>query len=347
MTELEKLSPQEWLEYHRRSHGYESVSLLGNKNLKKILEMSFPDDAQRLIGKFSTLTQAQLEDALIERYVASLRFTEKEAHLIKGVYFGIFPTFNLDGYADRTPKGDPIIMLHSGLVMTVMAWCNFTVYNFYEDNAEKFIQENPYVMARFLSAIGRLWKPELEFISDANPFPFSLSENSYFLSLQLVDACMAFIIGHECGHVMEEHHSYTSDQVYNHNMEFAADAWGLTMCMRHIIFRKTLLPYDPSRLTFLAPYVVLSMIAVIADIQEMTHPAATSRMEKITKRYRKQFSEFLGKDGFATFKKELGHDFVARTIRIGKTLFERHKRYTHVIDFLASQAASHSTPKPN
>jgi hypothetical protein len=338
MDELSTLSPHEWLEHHRRANGYSSVSAAGDPRRVQTLQRRFKESAQRIIEKYGHLNQYQFDDFFIERLLLTIRIAEEERQKTGDVYFGVFPTFDFRGRLTHTPRGDKIILLHSGLISTIQAWAMFFILRTQGNDFEKFMN-NTTAAADFFAAVGKLWKPELRYARIDDPYPFELDEESWLLTTALIDSSLAFILGHELGHLIERHPGYTGDAALDYKMEYEADAWGLKFCVRHIVLNGPLFPKFVSRTMCLGPYLALGVTSVIQDIPGRHHPSASMRLERITKNLRRTFLEVLGRDGLEMYHKEVGGEFFRRAKSMGTRLFGMHKRCAMVIDSLAKEVA--------
>jgi hypothetical protein len=350
MTDSITLSPKEWIEYQRHLRGYEELPL--PKDLVTKATKTLPGEHSGLIEQFSQLTRGQLDDRLIQVYLDSVKgvLTAREREAISGVYFGIFPTFEINGFADRTPRGDPIVMIHLGMPLCAHLWANFFLYTL-EQGSWDFLDRRPNDVVGLFCLIGSLWekdlwKKKMKIISDAHSI-FPRDEESWLLSSVLTHSAMVFVLGHEVGHIIEGHKGYNpNDPAYNHHMEYSADTWALRICLRYVILSGIAYPDTYySKFMLLGPYLVLSMTATIMDVQGKTHPSPSERLMKIRNAYEPTIVSILGNEGFQRYKQEMDADFLDRITSIGERLFERHKAFAHIINDMVE--AQGSAPETN
>lgn len=330
---LKKLSPKEWLEYQRSIQGYDSTLI--PKDLLSEAFKNLPKECSVLIDLYSGLTKGQIDDRQIQIYFDPLKklFTPEENKVISKIYFGTFPTFEVNGYAGKTPRGDKIVMIHSALPFTLNVWANFFLYTI-EQESWDFLDEDKEEVINLFCWIAKAWKKDFSILPTRPTSLVPKQKESWQLSSVLTHSAMAFILGHEIGHILEGHKGYNpDDQAYNHNLEFAADTWGLRICLRHVIVNGSQCPntYFP-KFMLIGPYLVLSTIATIQDIQGRTHPAASQRLRKIESSYEELLLKIIGKKGLEIYKQQMDIDFLERTFSIGKKLFDRHKLYGEIVN---------------
>lgn len=334
--DLKTLAPREWLEYQRRIHGYDAS--LVPKDLLTGAVKGLPREAGALVDLYSQLTRGQLDDRTIQVYFNPLRplLKREEDEVIRNVYFGIYPTFEVNGYATTTPRGDRIVMIHSGLPYTVNCWAQFFVYTLKQGSWD-FLDNEKEAFLSLLTHIGRIWKKEIKNFPWRPRSLLPKGKDSWLLSAALTHSAMGFVLGHEIGHILEKHQGYNpGDQTYNHRMEFEADNWGLKICLRHVIVNGSTFPdtYYP-KFMLCGPFLALSMIATINDFQGKTHPSVTTRFEKVKAAYQPVLLEILGAEGLSRYKREMDEDFLDRILSIGHRLFERHKLFREIVNEIA------------
>jgi hypothetical protein len=226
MNDLSALSPNEWLEHHRTRAGYGTLRYGEDPEHLRVIKERFPTSFERLIQKFGSLTNADWQDLLIQRILMAIRLTEEEKAKIGDIFFGVFPTRQVRGRKDKTERGDTVVLLHDGLIMTVWSWSLLYALRFQGNDFDRLMSDTK-AAANFFAAVGRFWNPELQLVKIENPIPFELTEHSWGIVTALIDSCLAYILGHEIGHLLEKHAGYTDDQMENYRMEYKADQWGL------------------------------------------------------------------------------------------------------------------------
>jgi hypothetical protein len=186
----------------------------------------------------------------------------------------------------------------------------------------------------FFAHGGAVWNQDIRVIPERPLTLLPKERDSWMLSSVLTHSAMAFILGHEMGHILEGHEGYwPGNSKYNHSMEYAADLWGLRVALRHAVINGSRCPdtYFP-KFMLVGPFLALSMIAVIDDVQGTTHPSASSRVARIETNYLPLLLELLGEEGLRRYREEMDHDFLERTISIGARLFDRHKHFAEIIN---------------
>jgi hypothetical protein len=338
MTDLSNLNPDEWLEHHRKQHGYNSVPMGEDADHLRIMKKRFPEAFDRLVTKYGAWNQAKWEDILIERILFGIRLTDEEKAKIGNVFFSVFPTQDVRGRKDKTARGDTVVLLHDGLIMTVWAWALLHAFQFHENSNYQKLLSDTKAATNFFAAIAGFWNPELNNAEIENPLPFELTEHSWGTATALIDSCLSFILGHEIGHLIENHAGYTGDQIENYRMEYKADNWGLRFFSRYALFATPVAPTHMARAIMLGPYLGISLIATINDRPGLRHPSASMRFERLRKDYRDTLKGEAGRDEFKKFRHHMGNEVFKRIDGIGGTMFEQHKAYARFVGVLVDGA---------
>lgn len=327
------LSPREWLEQQRKAHGYDQTPLSAELIAKAVSGM--PPEAESLVELYSGMTKGQLDDRQIQVFLEPLLslLPQAERETIAEVYFGIFPTFSVDAYAATIPGGQKVVMIHSGLPFVVNSWANLFLFTL-EQGSWDWLDSRSADLIGFLANVGAVWNAGIRTVRERPRTLLPKKRDSWMLSAVLTHSAMAFILGHEMGHILEGHQGYwPGNPQYNHSMEYTADVWGLRIALRHVVVNGSRCrdTYFPKSM-LVGPFLALSMIAVINDVQGTTHPSASSRVAMIERNYLPLLLELLGEEGLRRYREEMDHDFVERTISIGSRLFSRHKHFADLIN---------------
>jgi hypothetical protein len=326
------VSPRDWLQQQRRAHGYDNRPV-GSDLIAKALER-LPHEAGFLIDLYAGLTRAQLDDRHIQMFLQPLIrvLAPPERAIIETVYFGLFPTFSVDAYATATPAGDRMVLVHSGLPSVVGSWAQLFLFQLEQGSWDWLERDAPEVIDLF-TWIGSAWNRDIKALPR---YPLTLlpkTTESWQLSSVLTHSSMAFILGHEMGHILESHKGYTlANPEHNHRMEYDADQWGLRIAIRHAVLNGSLCPDTLyAKLMLIGPFLALSTIGAIVDVQGTTHPSASSRFERVARSLRPTLLDLLGDEGFRRYAAFMDEDFVERVVSIGERHFARQKLFGEVI----------------
>jgi hypothetical protein len=343
-TDLQNLSPREWLEHERQTHGCTDRTRTFRRALDDLLAQAgedLPPEYEWLItNRYADHTKDEFDDLQIAVYWEPLKalLSAKEREVLGDVYFGIFPTYSVNAYAGRTPRGDRVVMVHDALPTTVVCWASFFLYTIEQGGTVPNEQEEE--VLNLLCWVAGAWKKNVRQLPLTLPNLMPEAELSQILMGVVAHSAMAFILGHEAGHILERHTGYNpTDRNCNHSLEFAADTWGLRLCLRSVVHNGAKLPIVYSRHMLLGPYLALATIATITDIQGLRHPSATERLERVVAQYKKLLIEILTPEGFKLYQREMGADFLRNTESIGRKLYARHKAFARLIDKVESALA--------
>jgi len=341
-----EMSPSEWLQYQRKQQGY-NEKLIPIKAVQKELQDRFgklPADLQRVLSQYSTFTRADVDDEQIAVQLRTLRriIKQEEWIRIKDVFIGVFPTYEVDGFAGRTPRGDKIVMLHAGLFVSLslladLFVCERDSYN----EGENFLESNLEAVLQHLACVSKLWveNQTLQAMYSVPMAPTTAESMKHSGAIGI--AAATFFLGHELGHIIDAHRNYDwRMQELNHKMEYDADHWGLRFCIRYILFNLPALYSKEiiySRLSLLGPFLALGLIAAISNERSLTHPSASDRFERIKNIIkdviRDEFNAFSadGDKMYKAYKKSMGEDFEGLTLSLGEKIFKKHISYGNLI----------------
>lgn len=244
------------------------------------------------------LTYAEIHDQLMDQYLDQIRpvLNDKETKAAEQTYFGILETFDFNGYSGFTPRGDNVVVLHQGLGTTLNFWAHWFSRCTVEQNGFDYLTQSPDALERALEFILRSWFGRLTSdnqLPDVTP----TTADGWQLSECLTIAAVTFVIGHELGHIINDHDSYNPDKASNHAMEYEADLTGLSICIRHALLKSVHMPDNYyAKFMLFAPLFLLAVMSLLGDDDSETHPSPTSRKNHLLKQYEPELRSFLGQD---------------------------------------------------
>ena len=115
---------------------------------------------------------------------------------------------------------------------------------------------------------------------------------SWMLAEMMTFSAISFVIGHELGHILHDHTTYTDDRDANHTMEFKADQLGLSIAIRHSLFKSYALKQDNyfTKFGLFGPLFALAVMSLFGDSSSETHPSLKQRRDKLLASYWSVFS---------------------------------------------------------
>ena len=252
-------------------------------------------------------------------------------------FSGHFLLSEVRGRKDKTERGDTVVLLHDGLIMTIWAWSLLHALRFQGNDFDRLMSDTK-AAANFFVAVGRFWNSKLELVEIENPIPFELTEHSWDIVTALMDSGLAYIVGHEIGHLLEKHGGYTDDQMENYRMENKGRSMGTPILYPiYLVGVKTSAPEHMARSMPLGPYFGISLIATLRDSPGLRHPSASMRFERLRKEFRSAFKSQMSKDEFLNFRQRMGSNVFKIIDQIGTKLFEQHKAYSRIIAVLVQE----------
>jgi hypothetical protein len=105
------------------------------------------------------------------------------------------------------------------------------------------------------------------------PDIYPTSQDGWRFSECLALSAIAFVMGHEIGHVLRKHSSYTGSARDNHRMEFEADRTGLSIAVRYALLKAaTMEESDSYYLKFMlyGPLLAVGVISLFGDADSET-----------------------------------------------------------------------------
>jgi hypothetical protein len=331
MTEAE-MTPWEWIAHERRklNYGADAGGLRG-------MAQEFHDPTvERVFTRLSDLSSAERDDRLIQNVLSAIQdsLPAEDAIVLNSIPVVVYPTYKVEGVSTRTPKGDRIILLHSGLPLTLSHLCCLELHE-QRHGGETSRSE----LLAAVAEISALWKvSNVGF--DASPaldMRF-MNQDDALLGGAINFVALSFVIGHEFGHIFEDHGPYsTSDKLANHKKELYADQWGLRFALRIVftyITRIETQMVSACKYALLGPFLALGMIAMLAPRESMTHPAPTLRRDQIMALMCEIGEREIGEQAFSLFERTIGDLGFKKTAAIGSKLFDKLEIYNQLIENL-------------
>jgi hypothetical protein len=333
---VDRLTASDWLAHERRRAG--GLSMPVNARLIEEefeLKLGRLPDYVPLLSSDQSLTRADVEDRWLAQYVKILLrvLGDEQQRTVSNFYFGVYPTFDVNGFTTTTPAGDRVIMLHSGLLFSIPIFTGLFVADIaYGGNV---VDTHKEALLSHLSLMAWLWTKSpnrgRERFVEINLPPRAAIEHAI-----LSNSVASFILSHELGHIFCDHKGYGSNRAANHATEYEADAWGLGLWARHAAVNIPLMTpsIGHSRLALLGPFVALGLIAALGGSESNTHPAPVSRFERVRDRFATLFKETLPADLYVRWKFELGGGFEQLTLDLGLKVYEKYEAYGRIIQLM-------------
>ena len=277
----QSLSPAAWLDHIRTGLGYNKpfrwsteVDYLIN-SLPEEDRAAATDVWKSRVGKSIASIHDEQFGRYFERIVPAL--DEVGAGIAATTYFGLYPTYDFNGYAGHTPRGDRIVMLHAGLPHTLSLWSHLCIRQLEQGGGWEVLERHLNLHHELLNYFSALWHetniPKIPEVRPQTPDGWRLSE-------ELTMAAVCFVVGHEIGHIKHAHAGYSNDVTSNHQQEFEADRYGLHLCIRYTLLYCN--RFDDTYFTkmmLFGPFLALAVIALLAPTDSVTHPSAVRRDE--------------------------------------------------------------------
>ncbi len=219
------MKPEDWLKQKRLESGY-NESCLPINIITEIVLCKYgrvPKGMKHVLSKYASMTRGDADDRLAEILSKAIIniLPNDLISLANEVFIGIYPTYEVNGRATTTPNGDKVILLHHGLFLSLSLLADLQALEFERATTNKSIEEGKLI--EYIQYIGSLWLPDLKGnfqVSRVNP----TTDEFIIYSSVLCTSSMIFVLGHEFGHVIEQHNSYDHNNPgLNHNMEYQAD----------------------------------------------------------------------------------------------------------------------------
>ena len=293
---IEEMNPKEWLQHTRAQYGlFDSTPFrLHRKWLEELLSRlpeSGRQNARAVWESGDGRPSHEIYDELMDTYVKQIApvIQKDEQEVFENTFFGILPTFEFNGYAGYTPKGDRIIILHEALGYTLNFWSHW--YHRVHEEGNRYLTENPQRHFDTLKYILERWygRPPTAELPDIYP----RTSDSWLLSETMTLCAIAFVLGHELGHVLHGHQGYGFHRETNHDMEYEADSVGLSFAIRYALFRTAILKQDNyyTKFGLFSPLFALGVMSIFGDDATDTHPSLSSRGARLLAQYRSFFED--------------------------------------------------------
>jgi hypothetical protein len=295
---VQEMSPKEWLEHIREKHGF-----TGNYNIPKdalgdLLSKIPESDREKARAIWMSRyekTVGEVADELMQQYIDQILpvLTPRQREIANSTFFGIYPTRKVNGFSGLTPRGDRIVILHEGLGYTINFWSHWYLRNL-DEEGKNYLLDDPEQLYLVLRYILRVWYG----YTPDNKLPdiYPKSEDTWQLSEFMTLSAIAFVLGHEIGHIERNHKAYSSNKDRNHSMEYEADRVGLAVSIRYSLLKVAALELDNyySKFMLFAPLFALAVMSLFGDTSTITHPSPSSRHDHLLASYEKEMGLILG-----------------------------------------------------
>lgn len=293
------MSPQEWLESIRRRYGYDREFYWPEHKMEAFLARLPLEEreAARAVwrARFGRRI-SDIHDDLIAQYLDRIRpvLNSDEQQALDDAYFGVFPTGEFNAWAGYTPKGDRVVILHEGLPHTLAISAHWYL-RLWEEGGLRYLSQNADSHLHTLQYLVRVWYGQLD-PDMVLPDIYPKSRDGWGLSEELALAAIAFVLGHEIGHITHRHSDYSDDAAKNHQQEHQADRAGLRLVLRYSLLH-SLRRDDTYYLKFMlfAPLFALAVMALVSGSASATHPSASRRCEVLMTALPEEWGHFFGK----------------------------------------------------
>jgi len=327
------MTATEWIAYQREKLGFSEYSIL------KIDQSDYKSPlAGSVMSRLADLSPAERDDRQIQILVAAMRASgePEDKQVLDSVHIAVFPTYEVEGLATRTPKGDRIILLHSGLLLTLT---HLSLLELYQQKRGGQLGKQEFLAA--LAEIAAVWQQS----EDDNVAPESpaldlrlVDEASLLFAGSMMQTALIFILGHEIGHVIAEDGPYSNtDAGANHKKELYADQWGLVFALKNVFTNIARLESDrlpACRYALLGPFLALGMIAMLSPKQSLTHPAPSTRRDQVLALLNRITELPIGQQAFTVLENLMGDTGLKQVAGMGSKLFERLQMYNQITDSL-------------
>lgn len=242
-------------------------------------------------------TIAEVQNELMAIYLGTTAryLTGDEAHAIRHVLFALYPTYAFEAHVGDTPVGGTAVILHEAIGNVIAFWCHlFTRLSFDGGFAASLFHESGR-METIIRFLQMSWQGS----GANNPDVFGVyptDADSWALSEHLCLSAIAFVIAHEIGHIVHGDAGYTANRAANHRMEFAADRFGLRLCIRRAMALSAEEQGDNyvAQHLLLGPFVALAVIALYGEAASDTHPSIGDRIDSLVAALETEIVAILG-----------------------------------------------------
>jgi hypothetical protein len=342
-----EMSPAEWLAAIRKKYGLVGNLAVSDDWLEDFLGR-LPESERKAareiwVARRSTLA-SEVHDKMMEEYLKQVLpvLRQDEKRLATTTFFGVLPTYQFNAYAGKTPRGDQIVILHHELAYTLSYWSHWYL-RMKDERGRAYLNEDPEKLFEALAYIVAVWHGQRP--NSKLPDIYPNTYDSWQLDQCLVFSAIAFVIGHELGHILAGHDGYGPHQVQNHEMEFEADRRGVSVAVRHSLVKSALIRGDTYHAKFMlfGPLFALAVVSLLSDHDSHTHPSASQRRIRMLAAYEHELRSSLG-DKFDDFLDDVDRDVIAVLERNSELLFNLYSGYRDVILELRSVIPTSDTP---
>lgn len=289
MTALDLMSPSEyidymWSEYEKSSEGKTEHYRWKRTGVKPEEIPDYLSEIDRK-GRAEAITLALtkftgMEDAW-RFYTAKpmLRAMSSQDRVrCQDLLVSLFPTYSIDSKFARSPRGDRLILVHVG--MTQCLYRLLVPFSKVLAGGEL----NSRDQIEMLSDVSLHWSYGTSLAQVAEP----QTNAQALIHAHLIRACEWFVIGHEFGHSVLGHESYSTNTELNHKMEYEADEYGARLLFE-LLARGIDSQGESDQSTecygLLAPALVLGSFSIPQTDETSFHPAPLDRMMTFIENY--------------------------------------------------------------
>ncbi len=302
-----------------------------------------------LIQKYGMLSDFDQDDLTIYATITRMGLTTKQMNTVGDIFFGVFPTGDIRGQATTTPRGDKIVLIHSGLLDLIDSTAKYLPVELKQNLSVVDMKDDNLILLNFLHTIGSVWKPELrDIFNDEEALRVAGLAKTLEASWKRIDclkqAARVSVLGHEIAHVVGRH-EYTNVRHKNYQIEFEADELSTFFSIN--FFLKNLREHiDNDMLLYaqLGPYLALAINALVnKDKQGQTHPSTTMRMRSISASLEKNYRKVLVR-ALNPQNRHMVSASVKLVTHLGERLVKRFLHYSDLIDDMEARSIHSDKP---
>ncbi|MCP9319095.1 hypothetical protein KBX73_04740 [Acetobacter persici] len=272
------MNPDEWIALKRKTHGYSETKY---KDQDFWAEMTAAAEENHVdLSNIAEKNDIWRDEKIIEVVKSIMILNEEQSLALKSVNIYIYPTPDIRARVATTPKGDKLILLHSGLIHTIFQISQLIA-----------LMENPKLYSEYMNKegvltalcadIGRSFSDDIKKIKfDHKLTVIPLNRDQYNTAATIAYGCIIFIIAHEIGHLVHNHLGYTNNEKLNHKAEFEADEIACDIFYQYCKTSILTLTKPQVDSLFCVPFMAIGIINMLST-STVGHPSPKTRLEKI------------------------------------------------------------------
>jgi hypothetical protein len=333
MSDPKSMPPKEWLAHVRQKLGATRQFAFPKTWLEDFLRYVPAESRERARATWMNrrnMTVSEVEDEMILQYLDHIApaLTPEEGEVIRNTLIAVYPTFEFDAYAGQTPRGDRAILLHEAVGHTLAYWSYWYTRIVIDSDGRDYSSTDRKKISRVVTYMLSVWYG-VPWVGDI-PEIYPKTLDGWKLSESMTMAALAFVIGHELGHVLHHHSGYSSDVSANHAMEFQADDIGFVIAIRYALLRSAVSGADSYYTKFMlfGPLLVLAVLSLLfGDEASDTHPSPSDRRRRLITSYERAFRQLFGQDRAQWVINEIDPELVSILDKNSKALFARFAQF--------------------